>query len=117
MNSFNSQPPEGGWEFRRLCHPISSGFNSQPPEGGWASKSRYAISHNRFNSQPPEGGWQAFAAPRPCLGCFNSQPPEGGWPVGVNSLLVKTFQLTAARRRLAPPLKPLPNKACIALFR
>ena len=27
------------------------------------------------------------------------------------------FQLTAARRRLAPPLKPLPNKACIALFR
>ena len=30
---------------------------------------------------------------------------------------LKKFQLTAARRRLAPPLKPLPNKACIALFR
>lgn len=33
------------------------------------------------------------------------------------SCIAFSFQLTAARRRLAPPLKPLPNKACIALFR
>ena len=35
MNSFNSQPPEGGWI--NQCLPLFSvgSFNSQPPEGGW----------------------------------------------------------------------------------
>ncbi len=32
-------------------------------------------------------------------------------------LFKEVFQLTAARRRLVPPLKPLTRKACIALFR
>ena len=49
---------------------------------------------------------------------FNSQPREGGWQQALaepsSGLL---FQLTAARRRLVPPLKPLTRKACIALFR
>ena len=31
--------------------------------------------------------------------------------------VMNLFQLTAARRRLVPPLKPLTRKACIALFR
>ena len=49
---------------------------------------------------------------------FNSQPPEGGWLLLRGILLAKDwFQLTAARRRLVPPLKPLTGKACIALFR
>ncbi len=34
-NSFNTQPPEGGWAvtFETGCE--VAGFNTQPPEGGW----------------------------------------------------------------------------------
>ena len=47
---------------------------------------------------------------------------QTSWPheMGMSrdfDVVFNVFQLTAARRRLAPPLKPLPNKACIALFR
>ena len=49
---------------------------------------------------------------------FNSQPPEGGWMFcPCRCWIPNQFQLTAARRRLVPPLKPLTGKACIALFR
>ena len=38
LNSFNTQPPEGGWykldkRYLRPCR-----FNTQPPEGGWVIK-------------------------------------------------------------------------------
>ena len=71
-----------------------------------------------FNSQPPEGGW-LIARSRPLGGySFNSQPPEGGWRCRFAQWRRPArFQLTAARRRLVPPLKPLTGKACIALFR
>ena len=78
------------------------GFNSQPPEGGWAHSKRDAGLGNSFNSQPPEGGWlrkssRLFLRTR----CFNSQPPEGGWVLNLKFfMLLVTFQLTAARRRL-----------------
>ena len=42
INSFNTQPPEGGW----LCANFGADgilcFNTQPPEGGWAP-ARYRI--------------------------------------------------------------------------
>ena len=35
LKSFNTQPPEGGWN-TDLAEPyIPKGFNTQPPEGGW----------------------------------------------------------------------------------
>ena len=37
-NSFNTQPPEGGWNQSRVCHSKLFGFNTQPPEGGWKVK-------------------------------------------------------------------------------
>ena len=140
-HSFNSQPPEGGWpnHFRRPNH--KARFNSQPPEGGWANPPAMGIKRIGFNSQPPEGGWCWKRRSNGYHGCFNSQPPEGGWSTSAAKITqccsfqltaarrrlvgddfngqigIKGFQLTAARRRLAPPLKPLPNKACIALFR
>ena len=46
----------------------------------------------------------------------HSRPKAAGLIAAVKAGMAE-FQLTAARRRLAPPLKPLPNKACIALFR
>ena len=37
--SFNTQPPEGGWALSPCKpHPSPCGFNTQPPEGGWLSR-------------------------------------------------------------------------------
>ena len=32
---FNTQPPEGGWQFPRNQIQAMDSFNTQPPEGGW----------------------------------------------------------------------------------
>ena len=55
--SFNSQPPEGGWAPAHRGRSCTSSFNSQPPEGGWEISSKTARSTGSFNSQPHEGGW------------------------------------------------------------
>ena len=36
-DSFNTQPPEGGWLDFVGRRDIVRGFNTQPPEGGWLS--------------------------------------------------------------------------------
>ena len=54
---FNTQPPEGGWDFVIIHQPIWIGFNTQPPEGGWAEGETGLSHENCFNTQPPEGGW------------------------------------------------------------
>ncbi len=36
---------------------INDSFNTQPPEGGWATTSTSNAMINSFNTQPPEGGW------------------------------------------------------------
>ena len=33
--SFNTQPPEGGWNCSLLISKLKTSFNTQPPEGGW----------------------------------------------------------------------------------
>ena len=33
--SFNTQPPEGGWDFEQTIQIYCLRFNTQPPEGGW----------------------------------------------------------------------------------
>ena len=33
--SFNTQPPEGGWDGCCLAYAEYDSFNTQPPEGGW----------------------------------------------------------------------------------
>ena len=32
-------------------------FNTQPPEGGWEKMAAEKLHVMRFNTQPPEGGW------------------------------------------------------------
>ena len=78
-NSFNTQPPEGGWAPSLGRFPLPSCFNTQPPEGGWTKSAITLVFMVGFNTQPPEGGW--IAPPLPCKGC-------------------PMFQHTAARRRL-----------------
>ncbi len=61
-NSFNSQPPGGGWRIR--CHNPWTVicFNSQPPGGGWFVQASLVEYTTSFNSQPPGGGWSALSA-------------------------------------------------------
>ncbi len=44
-----------------MAQPLTSNsFNSQPPEGGWPLANKQARVAIRFNSQPPEGGWHHY---------------------------------------------------------
>ena len=82
---------------------MDGSFNTQPPEGGWNSSSSSPSIRQCFNTQPPEGGWLYQSLPKSGNGSFNTQPPEGGWYV--NSVAFGDcvlFQHTAARRRLEP---------------
>ena len=122
--SFNTQPPEGGWEWTnkaiQINTPVSThsrpkaagrplgrptqekpSFNTQPPEGGWPAYSKTASFHSGFNTQPPEGGWAKNRQSRRKRRCFNTQPPEGGWFIeSCDAYTLTQFQHTAARRRL-----------------
>ena len=79
-NSFNTQPPEGGWHrgLKERCS-TSHSFNTQPPEGGWLSFKHIGHSDLRFQ----------HTAARRRLGHFNQHFRQ-----------VLQFQHTAARRRL-----------------
>ena len=103
--SFNTQPPEGGWVHSRFISGFMFCFNTQPPEGGWTLARRLkstdidVSTHSRlkaagacldwlaypkpcFNTQPPEGGWKSSKSDVRRLRSFNTQPPEGGWNFG-----------------------------------
>ena len=32
-------------------------FNTQPPKGGWLNRSAMGLNLSGFNTQPPKGGW------------------------------------------------------------
>ena len=78
--SFNTQPPEGGWLAHIASRYERQGFNTQPPEGGWQSwqddlKQGFAVStHSRPKAA---GSW--YRRPLSTHKRFNTQPPEGGW--------------------------------------
>ena len=117
LESFNTQPPEGGWYNRAgknrtenvstRSRPKAAGcaYFFHIPYGGFqhaAARRRLAAWCRRghgqygFNTQPPEGGWIRAAA---CLRrrcCFNTQPPEGGWNL---QTLCKTCHAVSTRSR------------------
>ena len=125
VESFNTQPPEGGWRLNQPYAHTFGCFNTQPPEGGWdvlqsAMDFYFVSTHSRpkaagtiiadiqasltrFNTQPPEGGWKITQKHKKDLKRFNTQPPEGGWSAKTSrGVFVRSFQHTAARRRLGP---------------
>ena len=77
--SFNTQPPEGGWQVICQKRCLLLCFNTQPPEGGWLMAAAILLEHQGFNTQPPEGGWVSIFGFFLYFCCFNTQPPEGGW--------------------------------------
>ena len=79
--SFNTQPPEGGWQGNCMARLIQDCFNTQPPEGGWTSIYPPPEFQRCFNTQPPEGGWFVIFHINNFPLSFNTQPPEGGWKI------------------------------------
>ena len=100
--SFNTQPPEGGWRPCSSRRGLKAGFNTQPPEGGWTEEAKelgatLAFQHTAArrrldiallvgslgeyvstHSRPKAAGGVGRIRQKPCR-CFNTQPPEGGW--------------------------------------
>ena len=60
LSSFNSQPPEGGWQYIRCYFVLQVvSTHSRPKAAGFLV---FPVNQHAdcFNSQPPEGGWQAY---------------------------------------------------------
>ena len=82
---FNTQPPEGGWDWYIQRYPNCDGFNTQPPEGGW---------------------WPTMTTGTPTGVSTHSRPKAAGSPEIARQMNVQ-FQHTAARRRLVPKCSKL----------
>ena len=102
--SFNTQPPEGGWNLEREYLKGGGSFNTQPPEGGWgfplwvlikinqgfqhtAARRRLVADTNLLDtastvsthSRPKAAGALFPFFLTRVAHSFNTQPPEGGW--------------------------------------
>ena len=82
-----------------------SSFNTQPPEGGWRLSDGDVGLSKCFNTQPPEGGWNLMESPIKNLMVSTHSRPKaaGSWAIRCIRV-IKMFQHTAARRRLASDL-------------
>ena len=85
-------------------------FNTQPPEGGWQMRLSPKCGCSRFNTQPPEGGWMHCSHKHPSQPYVSthSRPKAAGRLNKIQAGFCVWFQHTAARRRLA-------SKVCVDL--
>ena len=116
--SFNTQPPEGGWQRRRRHGGNGRGVSthSRPKAAGSTPSCKTGNKETRFNTQPPEGGWQCPCTPFSAfpLVSTHSRPKAAGITADTTIGNVPIwFQHTAARRRLAS----LSQKPCSIRFR
>ena len=77
--STHSRPKAAGTETPAVRHCIAS-FNTQPPEGGWDRNTRCTALYSKFQHTAARRrlGKPLFFL-RNGQACFNTQPPEGGW--------------------------------------
>ena len=100
--STHSRPKAAGTALRKTAQ-FCFCFNTQPPEGGWfITEKPSSICSVSTHSRPKAAG-STDSKPYWRFSCFNTQPPEGGWvSLYQTDSIQKSFQHTAARRRLAP---------------
>ena len=84
--STHSRPKAAGF-VKLLGQPRVRSFNTQPPEGGWDGGIQGGGKNGGFNTQPPEGGWGRFGVLIGYSLGFNTQPPEGGWVQGFTEIV------------------------------
>ena len=56
--SFNTQPPEGGWEKLETREQANNVSTHSRPKAAGKTFHRFQYRAMRFNTQPPEGGWR-----------------------------------------------------------
>ena len=102
MNSFNTQPPEGGWFRRSKFQRLSSSFNTQPPEGGWlwpylqGAYQRKVSTHSR-----PRAAGSRIVDIMTSENMFQHTAARGRLALsGLETIKEVRFQHTAARGRL-----------------
>ena len=78
--SFNTQPPEGGWDLGQQTMARCSCFNTQPPEGGWHYDLHFRAVYDDVST--------------------HSRPKAAGTVAVTSECDLDLFQHTAARRRL-----------------
>ena len=78
-DSFNTQPPEGGWEHNYGFVAVGGVSTHSRPKAAGSTTISFRQPSRSFNTQPPEGGWQSSLKPAAIGQRFNTQPPEGGW--------------------------------------
>ena len=103
--STHSRPKAAGVCAYRNYGRVDS-FNTQPPEGGWVATSATVVISGRFQHTAARRRLDIFKVCKQNKWSFNTQPPEGGWVLTVTDPSGLTlFQHTAARRRLesCPP--------------
>ena len=101
-HSFNTQPPEGGWQLEALKAELAEMFQHTAARRRLVGIALHDISFHTVSthSRPKAAGYAALFVGIRCPG-FNTQPPEGGWFRVTGTVhLPKAFQHTAARRRL-----------------
>ena len=106
LDSFNTQPPEGGCLFAELPSGVQREFQHTAARRRLSYRYPTAIlpivfqhtaarrrlklvlavffQQHCFNTQPPEGGWAVAVKALVILARFNTQPPEGGWALKTN---------------------------------
>ena len=105
LQSFNTQPPEGGWLTLFLAIFHKSGFNTQPPEGGWEMlrptiEGRAVSTHSR-----PKAAAVDIVANILDQSVSTHSRPKAAGPSIKRQPMPLQFQHTAARRRLAKQWK------------
>ena len=100
-NSFNTQPPEGGWAKRQQTPHAQKSFNTQPPEGGWADARDFCQKRKvSTHSRPKAAGIQRQDLPK--FAVFQHTAARRRLALAIFSVsIMRVFQHTAARRRLA----------------
>ena len=100
--SFNTQPPEGGWDLGQQTMARCSCFNTQPPEGGWHYDLHFRAVYDDVSthSRPKAAGVIASTFPPEEPVSTHSRPKAAGMVLGFGNAWRGLFQHTAARRRL-----------------
>ena len=76
---FNTQPPEGGWEFGLpVPELIEVSTHSRPKAAGLPNHLQPLFTMVSTHSRPKAAGVDSRHIPGQAV-CFNTQPPEGGW--------------------------------------
>ena len=94
--STHSRLKAAGCKKRYAVQPLQS-FNTQPPKGGWISKFFSGFAHESFNTQPPKGGWSKIY---PCILVDDVSTHSRLKAAGFHFVIIRASQKVSTHSRL-----------------